>query len=134
MITIELNLNKNFDKVKLSDDILFNSLVSKNHKLIKKYIKSIAPLYKISDTFFEVVNNFVDFDNEGVSLYGGLIIRTGLEDYAILYLENANLDEEYMIKIIDDYIKDTMDYLPTAINVSKFEIKKEIFINTLKKL
>lgn len=134
MITIELNLDKKFDKVKIGDEILFNALVGNNHKLIKKCIKSVWPLYKISDVFFEVVNNFVDFDNKGVSLYGGLIVRTGLVDYAILYLEGSNIDEEYMVKVIDEYIRDTMDYFPEEVNIDKFEIKREVFLNTLRKL
>ncbi len=134
MVTIELNLDKKFDKVKINDNILFNALLGKNHQLIKKYIKSISPFYKISDAFFEIVNNFVDFDNNGVSLYGGLIIRTGLSDYVILYLEGSTLDEEYMVKLIDDYIKDTLDYVPTDVNVNKFEVRRELFLNTLRKL
>ncbi len=134
MVTIELNLDKKFDKVKIDDNILFNALLGKNHKLVKKYIKSVGPFYKISDAFFEIVNNFVDFDNNGVSLYGGLIVRTGLSDYAILYLEGSSLDEEYMVKLIDEYIKDTMDYIPKEVNVNKFEIRREVFISTLKKL
>ncbi len=134
MVTIELNLDKRFDKVKINDDILFNALLGKNHALIKKYIKFVSPFYKISDAFFEVVNNFVDFDDNGVSLYAGLIVRTGLSDYAILFLEGSTLDEEYMVKVIDDYIKDTMDYVPEEVNVNKFEVKREIFLSTLKKL
>jgi len=134
MVTIELNVDKRFDKVKINDNILFNALLGKNHQLIKKYIKSISPFYKISDAFFEVVNNFVDFDSNGVSLYGGLVIRTGLSDYVILYLEGSTLDEEYMVKVIDDYIKDTMDYVPEEVNVNKFEVRRELFLSTLRKL
>ncbi len=134
MITIELNLDKKFEKVKVNDNVLFNALLGKNPKMIKKYIKSIHPLYKISDTFFEIINNFVDFDKSGVSLYAGLIVRTGLTDYTVLYLEGSSLDEEYMVKLIDDYIKDTMDYVPKEVNINKFEIKKELFLSTLRRL
>lgn len=134
MVTIDLNLNSKLKKVSIKDDILFNALLSKNHKLIKKFIKSYNPLYKISDAFFEIVNNFVDFTDKGVSLYAGLIVRTGLCEYAVLYLENSTVDEEYMIKLIDEYINDVGDYRPKEVNINKFEIKRDTFLHTLKKM
>ncbi|HBA37907.1 MAG TPA: hypothetical protein DCY94_04215, partial [Firmicutes bacterium] len=134
MITIDLNLNNKTKKVSIKDDILFNALLAKNKKIIKKLIRSIKPFYKISDAFFEIVNNFVDFSPGGKSLYAGLIVRVGLCKYAVLYLESSRIDEEYMISLIDSYIHDVGDYRPGEVEVDKIEIKREAFINILKKL
>ncbi len=134
MITIELNLTNKLDKVQVRDEIFLNSLLVNNHKLIKKYIKSIYPPYRISDAFFAIVNNFVDFDEKGISLYAGLIVRTGLKDFAVLYLENSTLDEEYMMKLIDEYIKNVGDFKGGSININKFEIKKETVTAALKNM
>lgn len=134
MITIDLNIDKNLEKVHIKEDVLFNVVLSKNPRLIKKFIKSIHPLYKISDAFFSIVNNYVDFTKDGVSIYTGLIIRTGLDDYAVLYLEGTKIDEEHMLKSIDDYIKDIGDHIPREININQFVIKKNAFLAATKKI
>lgn len=134
MITLELNIDKELSKVQIKDEILFNVLLSKNPKLIKKLIKSISPFYKISEAFFEIVNTYVDFTNEGVSIYTGLIVRTGLNKYAVLYLENTIIDEEYMLKLIDDYVREVGDYIPKEIDVDKFEISRRVFLSILKNM
>lgn len=134
MINLDLNLRKTKQKIKIKDEVLFNALLSKNPKLIKKLIKSIRPFYKISDAFFEIVNTFVDFTLDGVSIYTGLIVRTGLDDYAVLHLEGVPLDEEMMLKIIDVYIKDTGDHTPIEINVNKFEINRKVFLSIMENI
>lgn len=134
MIMLDLKLGNTDGKVKIKDEVLFNAILSKNPKLIKKLIKSIHPLYKISDDFFEIVNTYVDFTRNGVSLYSGLVVRTGLIDYAVLYLENTTLDEEYLVEVVNDFINDTGDYTPTEININKFEINKKVFMSIIKNM
>lgn len=114
------NIDKNF---------LFNIELIKKPSLIKKLIKGIDKTYTINNTFFDILNNYVDVDENGNSLYGGLIVRTGLDDYAILYLENACLDEEYIIKVINEYIYDIADHKPGEININKFAISINTFLN-----
>lgn len=134
MITLDLKINNTDGKVKLKDDVLFNAVLSKNPKLISKLIKSIHPLYKISDDFFEIVNTYIDFTQNGISLYSGLVVRTNLNDYAVLYLEDSEIDEEYLIKVLDEYIHDIGDYTPKEINVNKFEIDKSVFLSIIKNM
>jgi len=132
MITLDLKVNNKLNKVKIKDEVLFNALLSKNTSLIKKLIKIEAPFYKISDAFFDIVNTYVDFTKDGISLYGGLIVRTNICRYAVLYLKESIIDEEYMIKLIDDYIHDIGDYMPKKIDIDKFSINKHTFLKTLK--
>lgn len=131
MITIDLKIGKDLNTVKIKDEILFTALLSKNSVLIKRLIRSIHPFYKISDAFFDIVNTCVDFTDEGISIYTGLIVRTGIDSYAVLYLEGTPLDEEHLIKAIDDYIRDIGDHTPKEINVDKFEISKKVFLNII---
>lgn len=134
MITLEINLDKNLRKVQIKDAVLFNAILSRSDKLIKKIIKSVDSSYVINNSFFEIINNFIDFDDEGVSLYGGLIVRTSLEEYAVLFLEHSNLDEEYMLSLINQYIKDVGDHIPKEVNVYKFEVQKEVFLQVIKNM
>lgn len=134
MITVNLKIENKIKKVNIYDEVLFNTLLANNLLLIKKLVKSVCPGYKINGPFFGIVNNFVDFSNQGVSLYAGLIVRTDLNEYVVLYLQDSILDEKYMLKLIDDYIKEIGDYRPTEVNVNKIEIKKEAFLKALAKL
>ncbi len=131
MIKLDLKLDGKIQKVQLKDEVLFNSILRMNTTLIKKFIKSIHPTYKISSAFFQIVNNYIDFTSNGVSIYVGLIVRTGLDDYAVLYLEGSHIEEEYMLKIIDEFIRDTGDHTPKEININKFEVRKELFLASI---
>lgn len=134
MITLDLNVASGLNKVKVCDEVLLNALLSQHPFLIKKIIKTICPFYKISESFFEIVNNYVDFRENGVSIYIGLIVRCGLYDYALLYLDGSSIDEEYMLKSIDDYIREKGDYNPKEVNIDKFEIDKKLFLTVLKNI
>ena len=134
MITLDLNIDNKMQKVKIKDEILFNSLLVDHKELIKNLIKVMCPSYDLHEAFFDIVNKFVDFTKEGVSLYPGLIVRTSLNEYAVLYLEGVDIDEEYMIVLIKEYIHDIGDYDPKEININKFEIDKKTFLKTLKNI
>lgn len=134
MITLDLNVNSKFQKIKIKDDILFNAVLAEHPKIIKKIIKEMSFSYSISEAFFTIVNKFVDFNENGESLYPGLIIRTGIRDYAVLYLENSNIDEEYMIKLIQEFIYDAGDINPKEVNINKFEVDKKTFLSAIKKI
>ncbi len=134
MITLDLNIDNKMQKVKIKDEILFNSLLVEHKELIISLIKVMCPSYDLHDAFFDIVNKFVDFTKEGISLYPGLIVRTSLNDYAVLYLEGIDIDEEYMISLINEYIHDIGDYDPKEININKFKNKKKTFLKTLKNI
>lgn len=133
MITLDLNIKGSNDTWHVKDEILFNAIIGKDKDLIRKLIKSIHPLYRVKDNFFEVINNFVDFDSNNVSLYCGVIVRTNMFDYAVLYLEDTEIDEEYLISLIDEYIHDIGE-TPEEVNVTKFIIDRTSFLSSLKKL
>jgi len=132
MITLDININNEIKSIKIKDDVLFNALLIEHPSSIKKIINAITYNYKISDDFFEILNKFIDITEDGVSLYPGLIVRTGLYDYAILYLESAKIDEEYMLKIINEYIYDVGDHNYKTININKFEVDKITFLEVNK--
>lgn len=132
MITLDIKIDEKLKSIKIKEDVLFNAILIDQPKSIKKIIKNINSTYKISNDFFEVLNKFIDFTDDGVSLYPGLIIRTGLYDYAILYLENAKLDEEYMLDIIREYIYDVGHHNYHTINLNKFEVDKTTFLECTK--
>lgn len=134
MITLDLKAKHIDGNVKIKDEVLFNAVLASNPELIKKLIKAIHPFYKIKKDFFEIVNTYVDFTQNGVSLYSGLVVRTGLRDYAVLYLEDVPIDEEYLIKVINDYIHDIGDFKTNEININKFEINKKIFLSIVKNI
>lgn len=128
MIELDLKIDGNIKKVKVDENILFNAELIKRPELIKSLIKQVQRSYKISDSFFEILNSYVDFNSDGISLYSGLIVRTNIDSYAVLYLSGAELDEEYMLKIIYEYIYDINDYTPDEINIDKFEIDAKTFL------
>jgi hypothetical protein len=132
MITLDLKINDKIQKVQIKEDILFNAILAEHPKMIKKLIKTMCLSYKVSDAFFAIVNKFVDFNGDGISLYPGLIVRTGLDDYAVLYLEGAVIDEEYMLKLIHEYAYNDGDHKINEINVNYFEINKSDFLNAIK--
>lgn len=132
MITIELNLKNEIHRIELQDEILFNSLLSRNKKLIKRMIKTVNPLYKISDTFFDIVNKYVDITESGNSLYGGLIVRTSLAEFAVLYLENTDPDEDYIVEVIGDYLYDLGEKFLETVEINKIEVDKSLFMSAFK--
>ncbi len=129
MITIDLNVGTNVRKFKIRDEILLNAVLSENEKIVRRIIKQIKPFYKIDKSFYEVVNSYVDFTSEGVSIYAGLIVRTGSKHYAVLYLEGSEPEEEYMLKLIDNFIRENdNDNNINEIDIDKFEVSREIFL------
>ncbi len=125
--------NKKFELKNITKEILFNVIISKDLKIIKKIIKRIDPSYKISDEFLQIINNFVDIDKSGLASYPGLIVRTSIQDYAILYLEDSKLDEDYIVDLITEFIIDRDDYISKEFNITKFIVKKTTFLEIIKK-
>ena len=125
--------NKKFELKNITKEILFNVIISKDLKIIKKIIKRIDPGYKISDEFLQIINNFVDIDKSGLASYPGLIVRTSIQDYAILYLEDSKLDEDYIVDLITEFIIDRDDYISKEFNITKFIVKKTTFLEIIKK-
>jgi len=134
MITLNFKINDKYKKVDLAEDVLFNALLTSHPKMIKTIIKTIAPAYNIKNTYFAVVNKYIDFTEDGLSLYPGLIVRTDLNDYAILYLDSANIDDEYMTALIREFIYDTGDYRPEVVTLNKFEVSHSDFIKATEKI
>lgn len=128
MITLNLKINNKYEKVEVTEELIFNAILKDHPKMIKTLIKTILPSYKIRDSFFTIVNKYIDFTADLVSIYPGLIVRTDLNDYAVLFLENTTINEEYMIQIINEFIYDIGDFVPENVNINKFEISKEAFL------
>jgi len=129
MISLKQNNEKTKETINLNECFLLNIELINNKKLIKKIIKYLDKSYKINNTFFEVLNNYVEVDANNNSLYGGLIIRTNFDDYAVIYLKDSLFDEEYMLKVINEYIYDIADHYPQETNISMFEIDIETFLS-----
>lgn len=132
MINLNIKINEKLEKIEIREEVLFNTFLYEHTDIIKKLIKSIHPTYKIDSHQFKVVNKFIEFDNNLVSVYPGLIVKTRFDTYAVLYLENTVVDEEYMISIIKDYIYDTMENSPKTINIDKFEVNRKDFLSAIK--
>lgn len=114
-------------QVKINNDLLFNAFLVNNQEVIKDLIKKTYSRYKINDEFFFIINKFIDIDKNNNYIYPGLIIRTNVDRYAILYLENTKINEIYAMNIMHDYLKDINDIKIKNINITKFEISKELF-------
>lgn len=134
MITLNLKINDNFKKIAVKEELIFNAILSEHPKAIKSLIKTILPTYKINTSLFNIVNRFIDFNDELVSIYPGLIVRTGLSDFAVLFLENTIINEEYMVTLIQEYIYDVGNFSPSEININKFEISKSAFLKATKNI
>lgn len=134
MITLDLNVGDVLKKVKIKEDVLFNAMLAEHPEMIKALIKATCLTYKVSDAFFTIVNNYIDFDEDGISIYPGLIVRTGPMDYAVLYLESSEIDEEYMISLIKEFIYDVGDLAPAEININQFEISKSEFLSAARNI
>ncbi len=132
MIKLELKLNGKSRKVKLPDEILFNSLLSQNTKAIKHLIKIALPLCKISPVFFDIVNKYIDVTEDGHCLYGGLIVRTGLDEFAVLYLENTQPQDDYIIELVEQYLRSSGENLSLTVDINKIEIDKALFLRAMK--
>lgn len=125
--------NEKIELNNITKELLFNVIISKDLNIIKKIIKNIDSSYKINDEFLQIINGFIDLDKNGFIKYPGLIIRTSIQDYAVLYLEDTKLDEDYIIKLITEYIIDRDDFISKEFNITKFMVKKSSFINIIKK-
>lgn len=125
MITLKLNIDKKDKNIQVTDEVLINSVLNQNPKIINKLIKSMAPFYKISKDYFDIVNPFIDYNSNGEALYAGLIVRVAIDTYVILYLEGYSIDEKAALLLIDEYIKDIEDFQPKEINIDTFKIKKK---------
>ncbi len=132
MINLNIKINDRIQKIEIKEDILFNTMLYEHLDTIKLLIKNICPTYKIDKYQFKVINKFIDFDEKLISVYPGLIVQTKVNTYAVLYLEDADIDEEYMIDIIKNYIHDTYENTPKPINIDKFEIAKKDFLRIVK--
>ena len=103
MITLEMNFKDETRKINLKEEILFNALLSKN-----------------------------DIKEDGSTLYGGLIVRTSFDTFAVLYLEDTEVDDDYIIKTIDEFIHDTGENIARTVTVNKIEITHSLFIKVTK--
>lgn len=119
-------LNKEFD---IKDDYLFNSYLVEHPTLIKRLIHSIKRSYKISDVYFEIVNKCINLDDKNTFNYPGLIVRVNIRTYAVLYLENTETNDDVILDLISEYIYDKGDVNPVTVNIDKFEITKDVFLN-----
>ena len=134
MITLDLKIENKLKKVKVREDVIFNAILVEHPEMIKKLIKATYMPYKISDAFFRIINPYVDFDKDGSSLYPGLIVRTGVAEFAVLYLENSYIDEEYMICLVKDFVRDNGDFNVKDVNINKIEVDKKVFLKATGKL
>ena len=125
--------NEKIELKNITKELLFNVIISKDLNIIKKIIKNIDSSYKINNEFLQIINGFIDLDKNGFIKYPGLIIRTSIQDYAVLYLEDTKLDEDYIIKLITEYVIDRDDFISKEFNITKFMVKKSSFINIIKK-
>lgn len=120
-------------QVKINKDLLFNVTLVNDEKLVKELIKKSYPRYKISKEFFFIINKYIDIDNKKEYKYPGLIVRTNINEYAILYLEGTSIDEILAMNIIHDYLVDINDIKVKDINITKFEITKDLFFKVYSK-
>ena len=125
--------NEKIELKNITKELLFNVIISKDLNIIKKIIKNIDSSYKINNELLQIINGFIDLDKNGFIKYPGLIIRTSIQDYAVLYLEDTKLDEDYIIKLITEYVIDRDDFISKEFNIIKFMVKKTSFINIIKK-
>lgn len=133
MITFKIKCNDEYKNICISEDWLFNSFLIDNEQLINRIIKNILPTFKIKKQYFTILNKYIDFDGEN-AIYPGLIVRTGLTDFVILYLEKSEIDEEYTLKIIMDFLYDTEVTASREININKIEVDKKSLINATKNI
>ena len=132
MIMLELNMKNHTRKIMLKDEMLFNALLSQNTTLIKKLIKCKYPSYKIDETQFDVVNRYVEVAENGTALYAGLIIRTSLDEFVVLFLKESDPDDDYIVQILDEYTKDLDEKISDAITINKIEISKDLFFRAMR--
>ena len=125
--------NEKIELKNITKELLFNVIISKDLNIIKKIIKNIDSSYKINNEFLQIINGYIDLDKNGFIKYPGLIIRTSIQDYAVLYLEDTKLDEDYIIKLITEYVIDRDDFISKEFNITKFMVKKSSFISIIKK-
>lgn len=131
MINLNLRINQRIEKIELNEGVLFNTVLYDHLDIIKKLIKMIYPSYKIDMLQFKVINKFIEFDNDLVSVYPGLIVKTRFDTYAVLYLENTIVDDEYMISIIREFISDTQENPYKTVNIDKFEVNRSDFLKVI---
>ncbi len=132
MITLELNLKGKNEKVEIKDEILFNALLSQNENLVKRLIRGAKGDYEIDEEYFDVVSEYVDVDESGVTLYGGYIARTGKDAFAVLYLEDAEVDDDYIVTLIEEYVRTSKDDIAKEIDINKIEVDKSLFLKVTK--
>lgn len=119
--------------IKINSDLLFNTILVNNERLIKDLIKKTYSRYIINNEFFFIINKYIDIDKNKNYKYPGLIIRTNIYEYAILFLEGTIINENLALNIIYDYINDIKDITPNDINITKFNIKKDLFLKLYSK-
>ena len=132
MLNLNIKINEKLEKVEIREEVLFNTILYDHLDTIRELIKLISPTYKIDSTQFKIINKYIELDNNLVSVYPGLIVKTKLNRYVVLYLENTIVNEEYMLSIIKEYIHDTMENIPKQVNIDKFEVTKSDFLKVIK--
>ena len=119
--------------IKINSDLLFNTILVSHEEMIKDLIKKTYSKYNINHSFFFVINKYIDIDKNKNYKYPGLIIRTNVYEYAILFLEDSTINENLALNIIYEYINDVKDIKPSDINITKFSIKKDLFLKLYSK-
>ena len=134
MINLKLKFGDEYKNVEIIEEHLFNAYLLRHPELIKNLIHSIVFKYKISKSYYTIINSFIEFSDTHISLYPGLIARVGLNRYAVLYLQGSKIDEDYMISIIKEFIYDKGESIPDEICIDKFEIDKGTFLEASKNI
>lgn len=128
MIRLNVKFNGKDENINIEDDYLFNAYLIEHPTLIKKLIHSVSRLYNIEENYFNIVNGYIDCSTKN-NLYPGLIVRVNIKTYAVLYLDTSNVSDDYMIDLISEYIYDKGDITPDEINIDKFEITRDTFLD-----
>lgn len=128
MIRLNIKFNGKNENINIEDDYLFNAYLIEHPTLIKRLIHSVSRLYNIEDNYFNIINGYVDCSNKE-NAYPGLIVRVNIKTYAVLYLDTSIVSDDYMIDLISEYIYDKGDITPDEINIDKFEITRDTFLD-----
>lgn len=128
MIILKVKVGEEYRNIKVNDDIIFNSMLSSHPDIIKKLIRSVCPTYKINKSFFTIINQYVELDSNDTTIYTGLIVRTNLFEYAVLYLEGNKVDDIRIMDLIKEFIYDVDDVKPENVNINKMEIDRRTFL------
>lgn len=112
----------------LNEYILLNTVLFKHKDKLKTFL--LKKGLSINNSYYEIINPYVEFEANGNVLRIGLLVRINQSDIVIFFKDETDINENALFNTLINYLKDkSIDN--NEVNLYKLKLKNADIINLL---